>query len=108
MAGKERGRPPPEREAAGPLAAPGPGHHHLGDRPDSTSALPAKAVARAILVARHPELGRLFAAVDGAVRFTKPGLRPSRLGALLAPFPSVEAAKAALKAAGAVDVGIQS
>lgn len=58
-----------------------------------------------IVIARHPELGLMYAGVDPSVRFTEPGVQASRLGATLAPFPTEEAAKAALKAAGAT-VGV--
>lgn len=49
----------------------------------------------------HPDQGRIYAAIDESARFTSPEVRPSRLGSLLAPYPSVEAAEAALREAGA-------
>ena len=54
-----------------------------------------------VVVGRHRELGLMYAGVCPEVRFTQPGLRPSRLGATLAPFVSEQAATAALTAAGA-------
>jgi len=49
----------------------------------------------------HPELGRIYAAIDDSARFTQPEVRPSRLGSMLAPYPTKEAAEAALRNAGA-------
>lgn len=63
-----------------------------------------KAIGRfetGILCAPAAELGSAFAAFDTSVRFTTGGVRPTRLGALLAPFQSEEAARSALIAAGA-------
>lgn len=51
--------------------------------------------------ATHPELGRIFAAVDGSARFTTAELRPSRFAASLAPFPDEAAALFALARIGA-------
>ncbi|TMJ19557.1 MAG: hypothetical protein E6G92_07210 [Alphaproteobacteria bacterium] len=48
----------------------------------------------------HPELGACYAAIDSLVNFVEPAVRASRIGARLAPYPSVEAAAAALKALG--------
>ncbi len=53
------------------------------------------------LSGRHPERGRLWAAVDGNALFTSPEVRPSRVGSMLAPYPTAEGAEAALNAAGA-------
>jgi hypothetical protein len=58
-------------------------------------------MASNVLTGRHPELGRVWAAVDPKVRFTAPGLRATRLGALLAPFPNRSDAIAAMMTAGA-------
>lgn len=52
------------------------------------------------LTGSHPEHGRMWAAIDPQVRFTTPQLRPSRLGAMLAPYPSEEAARAAFASSG--------
>jgi hypothetical protein len=46
----------------------------------------------------------LFACVDAGVRFVQPRIGDSRLMAVLAPFPDEEAARAALTAAGGVNV----
>jgi hypothetical protein len=54
-----------------------------------------------IIEAEHPRDGRLFAAVAPEVKFTEGGVRPSRMGAMLAPFRSQELALAAIAAAGA-------
>ena len=53
-----------------------------------------------ILIGIHTELGPCYAAIDPFVRFTEPAVRESRLGALLAPYKSEEAAREALQAAG--------
>jgi hypothetical protein len=53
-----------------------------------------------ILAARRDGGGRLFAAVDPAVRYVKGEVRDSRMGAMLAPFPTHIEARAALVAAG--------
>jgi hypothetical protein len=58
-----------------------------------------------LLAGRHPERGLLYAAADATARYTEPQVRPTRLGAMLAPFPTEEAARAALDAAGAHEVG---
>lgn len=63
--------------------------------------------APGLIEARHPEMGRLFAAIDGSVRFTEPGVRASKLAASLAPFPDVDAAREALLAMGATIEGDQ-
>lgn len=55
-----------------------------------------------MLSGQHPDKGLLFAAIDPAVRFAEPEVRDSRLGALLAPYPSEADARAALERAGAV------
>jgi hypothetical protein len=55
-----------------------------------------------VLYGLHPKQGALYAAVDPAPRFTAPQVRTTRLGALLAPFPTPVAALEALRAAGAV------
>lgn len=57
---------------------------------------------KALLIAEHPERGRLFAAVDPSVHHIEAGIRDSRFGARLAPFRTREEAEAALVAAGAV------
>lgn len=54
-----------------------------------------------VVTAEHPETGRLYAAVDPAVRFVEGGVRDSRFAARLAPFRSAADAEAALIAAGA-------
>jgi hypothetical protein len=50
--------------------------------------------------AKHPQLGRLWAAVDPGVRFTEPQLRETRMGAMLAPFLSEAEALAAFQRIG--------
>lgn len=50
---------------------------------------------------QHPEQRRVFAAVDGEVRFVEGKVAVSRLGAMLAPFKTDEEARAAIVAAGA-------
>lgn len=57
--------------------------------------------ATGVLCATIAELGQAYAAYDGAVRFTGGGVRPTKLGALLAPYRSEEEARSALIAAGA-------
>lgn len=54
-----------------------------------------------LIIARHPELGPMFAAIDPMARFTTPSVSPSKLSAHLAPFPDENAASIALEAAGA-------
>lgn len=54
-----------------------------------------------VVHAKHPTLGTIFAAVDSAVRFTPPRIGDTRFGAVLTPFATEEAARAALRAAGA-------
>ena len=53
------------------------------------------------LTGTHPELGTVYAAIDPSARYTTPAVRPSRLAAVLAPFCCEEAARAALRGAGA-------
>lgn len=55
-----------------------------------------------VLTAKGPE-GDLFASV-AAARFTEPQIATSKLSAILHPFQTQEAAEAALRAAGAVEV----
>jgi hypothetical protein len=55
-----------------------------------------------IISGKHPELGRLWPAVDASARFIEPQLRETRLGALLAPFPSEAEALAAFNLLGFV------
>jgi hypothetical protein len=52
--------------------------------------------------AKHPELGRLWAAIDPTARFTEPQLRETRLGAMLAPFGTEAEALAAFRLIGFV------
>lgn len=54
-----------------------------------------------LLTGRHPGRGLLWAAVDPAVHHIEGAVRETRFGARLAPFKTVEEAKAALLAAGA-------
>lgn len=49
-----------------------------------------------------PGAGKLYAAVDPSARYVTPLPCAIRFAALLAPFPSIDAATAALEAAGAV------
>lgn len=51
-----------------------------------------------IISAEHPAHGWLFAAFDPSARFVEGKVAHSRLGAVLAPFPSEEEARAALDA----------
>lgn len=51
-----------------------------------------------------PDGAKLYAAVDPSARYCQPLPCAMRFAALLAPFPSVEAASAALGAAGAVSI----
>lgn len=70
----------------------------------ATATAPRRAIgefATGVLCATIAELGQAYAAYDGAVRFTGGGVRPTKLGALLAPYQSEEAARSALLAAGA-------
>jgi hypothetical protein len=60
----------------------------------------------ALLTGQHVELGQVFAAVDPSARFVVPGIRPSRLGARLAPFESVDAGRHALERAGVATIEI--
>lgn len=60
-------------------------------------------MASRFLAGQHPELGTVYAAIDPEARFTTPAVRPSRFAASLAPFCCEEAARAALKGAGAVE-----
>lgn len=50
----------------------------------------------------HPELGRLWAAVDPAAHHSEGRVAELRFSAFLTPFRGVEEARAALIAAGAV------
>jgi hypothetical protein len=61
-----------------------------------------------MIEADHPQLGRLFAAVDPSVRFVTGRVEGSRFAALLAPFQTAEAARAALAEAGASTPGVSS
>lgn len=56
---------------------------------------------RGVLVARHPELGPLFAAFDCDVHHVEPELAAMRFAARLRPYQSREAATSALLATGA-------
>lgn len=57
-----------------------------------------------MLSAPHPTLGRLFAHIDPAVRFTSSKVAGSRFAARLTPFPNEASARAALALAGC-DIG---
>lgn len=56
---------------------------------------------RGVLTAEHPDGGTLYAAFDPSARFIVPGVRDSRFGARLAPYPDEASARAALKREGA-------
>lgn len=83
------------------MAKKGAARHANGPRPSAASPSIAAPEPKAILIGRHPELGSVFAAVDSEARFVRGEIRPSKLGALLAPFRNATEARAALKAAGA-------
>jgi len=87
------GRSPPKKAAS--LRTPPSSERHEHSQNHS------KAPAADLLVGRLPDGSRLWAAVDATARFVQPGLRSSRLGARLAPFPDRQAAEAALIEAGA-------
>lgn len=53
-----------------------------------------------VITAQHPSRGTLYAAIEPTARFVRPEVRDSRFGARLAPFASINDAKAALTAAG--------
>lgn len=50
----------------------------------------------------HPTRGTLFAAVDPSARYCKPLACEMKFAAMLAPYPTAEAARAAAADAGAV------
>lgn len=53
-----------------------------------------------VLIAEHPERGRLYAVVDPASRFVEGRVCERKFAAFLAPFPDELSARQALKAAG--------
>lgn len=61
-----------------------------------------KATKTCVVSGDVPGAGKLYAAVDPSARYVTPLPCAMRFAALLAPFPSVEAAQAALAAAGAM------
>ena len=56
------------------------------------------------LIGRHPERGLLWASIDENARFSGSDIGETRFGGYLKPFPSEDAARGALEAAGALQI----
>ncbi len=56
------------------------------------------------LIGQHPDQGELWAAIDTQAHHLHPGVRERRFAAYLSPYPSEEAARHALIAAGAMHI----
>lgn len=63
-----------------------------------------KAPRATVITAEHPERGTLYAAIDPAARHVTPCVAERRFPAFCSPFPSEDAARAALLAEGCKEV----
>jgi hypothetical protein len=59
------------------------------------------------LTSQHPKRGLLWASIDTAAHHIDPCVAETRFGGYLKPFPSEDAARQALQAAGATNIQVE-